>query len=168
MRRPPLPGLRWQSPKLNRMGFRALEQYAQTKGLTLTEVVAEEQNSDYESGRAKLQGTWWRVRTARITPTKPGAFVAVWTRTSEGVTAPFSGDEHEFNGCAGLLVFVSEDEHFGAFTFTTASLVELGINSSQRSAGKRGFRLYPPWSTSLNPQATRTQRIQAPFFERIC
>ncbi|MGO2024464.1 MULTISPECIES: MepB family protein [Brevibacterium] len=150
------------------MGFRALEHYAQAKGLTLTEVVAEDQNSDYESGRAKLQGTWWRVRTARITPSKPGAFVAVWGRTSEGVTAPFSGDEDGFDDCTGLLVLVSEDEKFGVFTFTATSLVELGIYSSQRSAGKRGFRLYPPWSTSLNPQATRTQRRQAPFFERIC
>ena len=157
-----------ESPKLIRMGFRALEHYAQTMGLTPTEVVAEEQNSDYESGRALLDATWWRIRTARVTPTKPGAFVAVWDRTSEGVTAPFSGGEDGFDDCAGLLVFVSEKEHFGVFTFTAASLVELGIYSSRRSPGKRGFRLCPPWSTSLNPQATRTQRRQAPFFELIC
>lgn len=145
------------------MGFGALEHYVQTTGLTLTEVVAEEQNSDYESGCAKLEGTWWRVRTARITPTKPGAFVAVWGRTPEGVTAPFS----EGDDCAGLLVFVSDEDHLGAFRFPTADLATLGTYSSQRSAGKRGFRLYPPWSTSLNPQATRTQRKQTAFFEHL-
>lgn len=145
------------------MGFGALEHYAETVGLTVAAVVPEEQNSDYESGCAKLEGTWWRVRTARITPTKPGAFVAVWERTPEGSTAPFSGDDT----CAGLLVFVSDEGFFGLFQFPTADLIKLGIYSSQRSTGKRGFRLYPPWSTSLNPQATRTQRKQTPFFEQF-
>ena len=145
------------------MGFGALENYAETTGLTLTEVVAEEQNSDYESGCAKLEGTWWRVRTARITPTKPGVFVAVWARAPEGITAPFSADDD----CAGLLVFVSDEERLGVFRFPTADLATLGIYSSQLSAGKRGFRLYPPWSTPLNPEATRTQRKQAPFFVHL-
>lgn len=144
-------------------GLESLERYVETAGLSLTGVVPEEQNSDYESCRAKLEGAWWRVRTARITPTKPGAFVAVWERTPEGKTAPFSGDD----GCAGLLVLVSDEQLFGFFKFPTADLINLGIYSSQGSAGKRGFRLYPPWSTSLNPQATRTQRKQAPFFEQL-
>lgn len=145
------------------MGFGALEHYAETVGLTLAEVVPEEQNSDYESGCAKLEGTWWRVRTARITPTKPGAFVAIWRRNSEGNTEPFSTDDD----CAGLLVFVSDEDRFGVFRFPTAALGELGVYSSQRSAGKRGFRLYPIWYTSLNSQAIRTQGKQAPFFELI-
>lgn len=145
------------------MGFRAVEHYAHVKGLTLSELVPEEQNSDYQSCCAKLEGTWWRVRTARITPTKPGAFVAIWRRSPGGSTEPFSTDDD----CAGLLVFVSNEDSFGVFRFPTTALDELGIYSSQRSAGKRGFRLYPPWSTSLNPQATRTQGKQVAFFEDL-
>lgn len=124
------------------------------------EVTPEEQRGDYESGRVTIGSETWRIRTARVTPAKAGAFVAVWRRAPNGGTQPFSDSD----GCDGLMVFVADASRFGVFTFTHAHLVELGVVQSSRSPGKRGFRLYPSWCTDLNEQATRTQRAQAAAF----
>lgn len=125
-------------------------------------IQGEEQNSDYESGIVRIGKEQWRIRTARITPTKPGAFVAVWKRSESGTTRPFTVDE----SMSGLLVFVTEEDRLGVFQFTTAHLVTLGYVSSHLHPGKRGFRVYPSWCTDLNSQASRTQRAQeAAFFE---
>lgn len=126
-------------------------------------VHAEEQNSDYESGVALIAGQQWRIRTARITPTKPGAFVAVWKRDVSGSTRPFTAAE----SLSGLLVFVEDGERFGVFRFTPEQLISLGYVSSGPSQGKRSFRVYPPWCTQLNPQALRTQRGQAAAFVEL-
>lgn len=123
----------------------------------------EEQNSEYESGIALIGEEWWRIRTARITPTKPGAFVATWTRDDKGKTRPFTVDESQ----SGLLVFVADGEHFGVFRFTSEDLKSLGYVTSGHHPGKRGFRVYPSWCTGLNPQASRTQRAQASAFEEL-
>ncbi|MGO2051896.1 MepB family protein [Glutamicibacter sp. 287] len=123
-------------------------------------VRAEEQNSDYESGLVSFGGQRWRIRTARITDAKPGAFLACWTRNADGRTEPFSADEQ----ISGLLVFVQDAEHFGVFRFTAEQLRNLGITSSEAKPGKRGFRVYPSWCAELNPQARRTQRAQAAAF----
>lgn len=62
----------------------------------------EEQNGEYESGILDIGSEVWRVRTARVTPKKPGAFVAVWQRDEDSETRPFGSDD----GTAGLFVFV--------------------------------------------------------------
>ena len=123
-------------------------------------VEPEEQNSDYESGVATIDGHRWRVRTARVTQAKPGAFVAVWRRSEVGGTEPFPADDD----VAGLLVFVAAGEPRGVFRFTPEHLAALGITHSHAHPGKRGFRVYPPWCTNLNAQATRTQTAQARAF----
>lgn len=142
------------------MQFLALERYRNQLALAPSPVVPEEQSSDYESGRVEIDSHLWRIRTARVTPTKPGAFVAVWTRAPNGTTQPFSNSD----ACDGLIVFVEDGPRFGAFTFTREYLSELGVLTSPNRPGKRGFRVYPPWCTVLNAQATRTQRAQAAAF----
>jgi hypothetical protein len=77
-------------------------------------IQAEEQNGDYESGAARIRKEQWRIPTARTTPAKAGAFVAVWKRGEAGSTRPFTADE----STSGLLVFVEEQERFGVFRFT--------------------------------------------------
>lgn len=146
------------------MAFHALQHFVATKGVHLGAVTAEEQGSDYEACAADIGGARWRVRTARITPTKPGAFVAVWRRGPNGETEPFDAD----GATAGLLVLVPDGGRFGAFTFPGATMAALGVYSSERWAGKRGFRLYPTWCTGLNPQAERTRAAQARYFEEMC
>lgn len=122
--------------------------------------LAEEHNREYESGTVTIGSEVWRVRTAHVTPKKPGAFVASWTRNDAGETEPFDsrGDAD------GLLVFVYEAEHFGVFRFTASHLQDMGITRSSVHPGKRGFRVYPSWSENLNPQATRTQKAQSAAF----
>jgi hypothetical protein len=142
------------------MQFSAFEEYRLRAGVASSEIIAEEQTSDYEAGQAKIGSGRWRIRTARVTPTKPGAFVAVWKRSPSGNTQPFESSD----ACDGLLVFVQDGSRFGVFTFTREHLVELGVVQSPLAPGKRGFRVYPSWSTNLNAQATRTQRAQAGAF----
>lgn len=121
---------------------------------------AEEQNSDYEAGTVAMGSQIWRIRTARVTPKKPGAFVAVWRRNPKGETCPFVSDEH----VDGLLVFVRDGERFGFFQFSSSQLANLGVTSSEAHAGRRGFWVYPSWSTGLNPQAMSTQWAQSSAF----
>ena len=150
------------------MAFTAFEQYV-AHGLGSTErervrsVVPEEQNSDYESGIADLGGERWRIRTARVTPRKPGAFVALWTRDDTGTTVPFPGED----ASSGVLVFVSEGERRGVFRFTAEHLRGLGITTTSRHPGKRGFRVYPSWSAGLTPRAAATQEAQASAFREL-
>lgn len=142
------------------MRFSAFEEYRLRSGIACSEIVSEEQTSDYEAGRAKIGSGTWRIRTARVTPTKPGAFVAVWRRSPSGKTQPFESSD----ACDGLLVFVPDGSRFGVFTFTREHLVEHGVVQSPLAPGKRGFRVYPSWCMDLNAQATRTQRAQAGAF----
>lgn len=143
--------------------FEAFYRYADLRNVNQVDVTAEEQGSDYQAGRMEIDGELWRIRTARVTPRKPGAFVAVWRRNPHGKTEPFSSPYT----CAGPMVFVEDDGRLGVFTFPDKALGQLGIYSSAQSAGKRGFRLYPAWSTGLNAQAARTQVEQAAFFEEL-
>lgn len=124
---------------------------------------SEEQNEDYESGVVFLASEQWRLRTARVTPHKPGAFVAVWARDDAGRTCPFGRGE----ALDGLLVFVREGERFGYFRFPSSQLVTLGVTCSAEHPGKRGFRVYPDWSTNLNRQAARSQAAQSSAFTRL-
>ncbi|MFD6897535.1 MepB family protein [Rhodococcus sp. NPDC060086] len=141
------------------MTFSAFEAYAATVGVTAS-VMPEAQNSDYESGIARIGEERWHIRTARTTPTKPGAFLAFWTRDLDGVTAPFStGAVH-----AGLLVFVEQYGKRGVFRFTAPDLAKLGV-TSESGPGKRGFRVYPDWCMHLNATATATQRAQSAAFQ---
>lgn len=143
------------------MTFKSFAVYAAKEGL-VAEVIPEVQNSDYEAGRAQIGEEVWRIRTARNTPTKPGAFVAFWQRSAAGDTGPFSDDDP----AAGLLVFVEIQGRRGVFRFTGAHLAALGITSGKQP-GKRGFRVYPSWCTGLNVQAMTTQSAQAPAFREF-
>lgn len=125
-------------------------------------VTPEAQNSDYESGLARIGEGYWHIRSARTTSTKPGAFLAFWTRGADGATAPFAtGAVNE-----GLLVFVEQFGQRGVFRFTAPHLAKLGV-TSEPGPGKRGFRVYPDWCADLNLTATATQRAQAPAFQRF-
>ncbi|WP_053386800.1 MepB family protein [Leucobacter japonicus] len=129
----------------------------------VTTVVPEEQNSDYEAGLAVIDGERWHIRTARITPTKPGAFVALWRRDADGDTVPLPHDDD----AQGALIFVMEGERRGVFRFTAEHLHGLGVTSSERRPGKRGFRVYPAWCDDLNARATASQTAQASAFTEL-
>lgn len=104
-----------------------------------------------------------RVRSGKITPTKVGLFVTHWRRTADGTTGPYGVHD----SADTLLVTVAEsgtDPAGGVFVFDRASLVAHGIVARDGRGGKRGFRVYPPWSTVAPGQASRTQEWQLEHF----
>jgi hypothetical protein len=46
-------------------------------------------------------------------------------------------------------------------------LAEKGIISQDKKNGKRGIRVYPPWDTVTNKQASKTQNWQVKHFVAI-
>ncbi|WP_431218387.1 MepB family protein [Leifsonia xyli] len=103
-----------------------------------------------------------RFRFARVTPRKTGLFVAVWCRGANGVTEPFDAAAQD-----RLVIVVRQGIHFGLFDLPAAVLDERGIVSVAGAGGKRGFRVYPPWSVTASTQAAATQRWQTPHFLNI-
>ncbi len=53
---------------------------------------------------------------------------------------------------------------FGAFVFPSEVLASRGVVAVDGAGGKRGFRVYPPWSEVTSPQAATTQRWQCASF----
>lgn len=140
--------------------YTALERYCNLTGQKHEAVTPEEQQSDYQAGITQLDGQRWRIRTARITPTKSGGFVAIWQRDKNGTTAPY--EYHA--GLQGVMVFIEEANRFGVFRFTQQHLEHLGVFASASCPGKRGFRVYPSWTSGLKGQAKKNQEAQLPAF----
>ncbi|WP_248579765.1 MepB family protein [Nocardioides sp. InS609-2] len=101
-----------------------------------------------------------RFRVGKLTPRKVGLFVTVWRRAADGSTEPLSAGD----GARSLVITVREGDGFGLFVFPKSALVEHGIVSVDGVGGKRGFRVYPPWSSTANSQAKRSQWWQCEFF----
>lgn len=122
--------------------------------------VVEADNAEYGAFTFSVDGHSVRSRAGKLTPTKVGLFVTVWARAANGSTRPFSAeDAPDF-----LLITVREGSEFGQFVFPRDAVVEHGIVSTNSEGGKRGFRVYPPWSPTTNAQARRTQAWQVRYF----
>jgi len=123
-----------------------------------TQLVSEPDNAEYGAFTTLPVGT--RLRVAKLTPTKSGLFVTVWHRSADGSTAPHRSDD----GTQRLVVIVRDGTNFGAFIFPLSTLKDRGIVSVDGIGGKRGFRVYPPWSQTTSRQAQSTQRWQGEHF----
>lgn len=159
-------------------------------------------------------------RKAKVTPDRPGAFLAIWQRPSP---------EHITDGGADVLntanasnkesanvtnnkpipltatqldyLFIQVHSHsasldqnadgskktedsgsqvvnkleHGMFIFPVSLLLKKGIVSGDKSKGKNGFRVFPPWSQDRGNVGTqvfsdsgkKTQRWQLPYFVSI-
>ncbi|MFD4440327.1 MepB family protein [Nocardia sp. NPDC058519] len=129
-------------------------------GLDISAAVPEAENADYGAFVSGIGGSAVRFRVGKQTPTKVGVFVAVWRRAEDGSTEPFAAED-----CADLLVITARaGPRFGQFVFPKSALVEHGIVSVAGRGGKRGFRVYPPWSVVENKQARRSQEWQCRYF----
>ncbi|MEB4615596.1 MepB family protein [Leucobacter sp. M11] len=130
-------------------------------GIALGAVTPEPEAAGYAGGLVRVGARQLRIRTARLTPKKTGLFVAIWTRRADGSSGPVPGDDPS----DGVLLFVAEGEHRGAFLVPGRGPDPLGLRANlDGSGGKRGVRLYPPWSQAESAQAGRSQHAQAPFF----
>ncbi|KAB1138921.1 MepB family protein [Streptomyces luteolifulvus] len=129
-------------------------------GFACSQPVPEPESAEYAADAFTIDGLSVRFRVAKTTPTKVGQFVTVWQRSEEGPIRPFDTEDG-----VDLFVVSSRDSgSFGQFMFPRDVLCERGIVSRNRSGGKRGFRVYPPWVTRTNRQARSTQAWQVNYF----
>ncbi|MFB8003648.1 MepB family protein [Nocardia sp. NPDC056000] len=129
-------------------------------GVEFSAAVPEATNAEYGACAADVGCGTVRFRVGKVTPTKVGLFVAVWRRVGDGSTEPFAAED----GTDVLVVTVREGKRFGEFVFPTSALAEHGIVSTAGRGGKRGFRVYPPWSVTAKGQASRSQTWQCEYF----
>ncbi len=129
-------------------------------GVTCSTPVPEPTNLEYGALVHEVGGVRVRSRVGRVTPKKVGFFVAVWRRTEDGSTQPLASED----GIDLLTVSVGQGSDLGQFVMSRQALVDHGIVSQADRGGKRGFRVYPPWSAVDNAQARQTQTWQREFF----
>jgi hypothetical protein len=114
----------------------------------------------YDAHRLEVRGMSVLYRSARVTPRKNGLFTAVWVRGEQGSTRPF--DEHD--GVDVVAIHVREAQLSGVFLLPLTVLLSRGVFSSERLPGRRGIRVYPPWTTPQSAQASTTQAWQCERF----
>jgi len=156
--------------------------YTITKRLELDEIP---ESSKYEGLVFSINDQSIVFRKAKVTPDRPGAFLAVWKRPpSAKENKPISLQSNDLDY---LFVQVEESSNItstdkaisspksGMFIFPVSLLVKKGIVSTQTSKGKTGFRVFPPWSQDRGVVGTKvfsesgkkTQRWQLPYFVDI-
>ncbi|MFJ2770783.1 MepB family protein [Streptomyces sp. NPDC087300] len=129
-------------------------------GFVCSQPVAEAESAEYAAHAFTLDGLAVRFRAARTTPTKVGQFVTVWKRSPGGPIAPYDSSDP-----VDLFVISCRDEgRFGQFVFSVDTLRRHGVVATDGVGGKRAFRVYPPWVTTANRQADRTQAWQLAHF----
>ncbi len=143
----------------------AMRKVYQPAGLAITATPQREAESEeYGACRFTLQGRAVVFRVAKTTPTKLGQFVTVWKRPKPGdEIAPLDSRD----GIAFVIISSADAEHRGQFVFPCAALVSRGVMSRDGAGGKRGIRVYPPWSKPTVAEAIKTQKWQLPFFLRF-
>ncbi|MEN8649624.1 MepB family protein [Streptomyces sp. 21So2-11] len=133
-------------------------------GFTCSRPEPEAESAEYGAYAFTLDGLSVRFRAAKTTPTKVGQFVTVWKRSPGGPIQPFDVEDP-----VDLFVISTRGndqgvDRFGQFVFPRDVLCERGILARNGSGGKRAFRVYPPWTTTTNRQAARTQAWQVDHF----
>lgn len=129
-------------------------------GFTCSQPAPEPESAEYAAHGFTLDGLAVRYRVAKTTPTKVGQFVTVWQRSPEGPIRPFDAAD----GVDFVVISSRDGDNFGQFVFPREVLCERGVMSRNDSAGKRGFRVYPPWVATTGRQADGTQTWQVKYF----
>lgn len=129
-------------------------------GFACSQPVPEPESADYAAHAFTLDGLAVRFRAARATPKKVGRFVTVWQRSQEGPIRPFA----DTDPVDLVVVATRDDDHVGQFVFPLDALCREGVVSVGGIGGKRGLRVYPPWVTTENRQADRTQAWQVAYY----
>ena len=126
----------------------------------LKNIAIDNESKDYNACTFELNKINILYREAKITPTKIGLFVTIWKRNTLGITVPFSIEDNiDF-----VVVSCRNENYFGQFVFPEAILANKKIFTKNNMDGKRGIRVYPPWSITENKQAKQTQAWQLEYF----
>lgn len=132
-------------------------------GFNFGELIIEDESQEYGACTFKLNELKIIFRISKITPTKTGQFVTIWKRNQKGVTQPFDlTDEFDF-----VIISSQHRDDYGQFIFPKSVLLDKGILTGNNKEGKRGIRVYPPWTTVTNKQAEKTQQWQTKYFLAI-
>ena len=132
-------------------------------GFHFTNLKLNIESKEYGACTFELNGKKIVQRISKITPTKTGQFVTIWKRDIDGITQPFDFlDNFDF-----IIILAKKEEDLGQFIFPKSVLVEKGIITINGKDGKRGIRVYPPWDSTTNKQAVKTQNWQAKYFLTI-
>lgn len=141
----------------------AMEQVYRLCGFTYDNLVLETESAEYGACKFEINNKKIKFRTAKITPTKIGQFVAFWKRIGSEPIVPYdSSDYFDF-----LIVSVRSDKNLGQFVFPHSVLLHQGLLSKNSQRGKRAIRVYPPWDIPDNPQAKKSQSWQLRYFFKI-
>ncbi len=145
------------------------------------------ESSKYEALVFSLDDKNIVYRKGKVTPDRPGAFLAVWQRPPSdnydgNKPIPLKSDALDYlfifveKHCSAITneALVNNQKH-GMFIFPVSLLIENGIVSSTKNKGKTGFRVFPPWSDNRGIAGTKvfsdsgkkTQRWQLPYFIEI-
>jgi len=137
-----------------------ISELTNTPSSEITGFIIEKESLKYKACSFKLKEEQIICRHAHITPKKIGQFVTFWKRNLAKQTQPFSeSDTFDY-----FFIVTEKATNVGYFKFPKQVLIEKGIISSQHNAGKRGFRVYPPWDITINKQALNTQKWQLNYF----
>ena len=115
---------------------------------------------EYSGCSFKLDDLKVKFRQAKVTPKKVGLFVTLWQRNNENKTEPFNlNDPFDF-----YIIAARQEDHFGFFIFSKDLLSDKNILTNSKKEGKRGFRVYPDWTETVNNQAPKTKAWQTNYF----
>lgn len=129
-------------------------------GLEISMPVPEPEGSRYAAHRLRIGPLTLAYRSALLTPKKAGAFVTLWCRSEAGPIRPLDATD----AVDGALVEFSDAGGSGLFVFSFAALQRHGIASHAGREGKRGFRLYAPWTEVTSKQAGSSKTWQGLYF----
>ena len=101
----------------------------------------------------------YKFRSAKLTQKKIGHFVTLWTRENGVSRAHNSTDDLDY-----FLIATRDGYNFEGFIFSKDLLINEKIISHIGKSGKRGIRVYAPWTEPTSPQAVRTRLWQIMYF----
>jgi len=131
--------------------------------LNVRDIVVEQEGQEYEACHFRLEDKTIQFRASKITPTKVGQFVTFWKRSKDGITMPHeTSDQFDF-----LIVSATCKDKVGLFILSKKALRQHDIISKSGVGGKRGFRVYPAWDITNNPQAIKSQKWQLNYFMQL-
>ena len=156
--------------------------YEITKSVKLDAVP---ESSKYEGLVFSLDDNSIIYRKGKVTPDRPGAFLAIWKRPPldkgnkpiplQSIDLDYLLIQVESHSTISTNEESVNNSKCGMFIFPVSLLIEKGIVSSSTSKGKTGFRVFPPWSQDrgvigtkvFSDSGKKTQRWQLPYFLEI-